>query len=82
MKKPFALALLASRCSPRSRVLPRPRRELGQLRQMSRADGPATQDRQEVQAEDYTDAAVQSALKDDEMFKAIKEGVTQDARSG
>ena len=29
---------------------------------------------------DYTDAAVQSAMKDDEMFKAIKEGVTQDGK--
>ena len=30
---------------------------------------------------DYTDAAVQSAMKDDEMFKAIKEGVTEDGKT-
>jgi len=29
---------------------------------------------------DYTDAAVQSAIKDEDMFKAIKEGVTADGK--
>jgi cytochrome c553 len=29
---------------------------------------------------DYTDAAVQSAMNDEEMFKAIKDGVTADGK--
>jgi cytochrome c553 len=29
---------------------------------------------------DYTDAAVQAAMKDDDMFKVIKEGVTEDGK--
>jgi cytochrome c553 len=29
---------------------------------------------------DYTDTAVQAAMKDGEMFKAIKEGVTEDGK--
>jgi len=31
---------------------------------------------------DYTDDAVKAAMKDDEMFKAIKEGVTVDGKEG
>ena len=29
---------------------------------------------------DYTDAAVQSAMKDDDMFRTIKEGATEDGK--
>jgi cytochrome c6 len=31
-----------------------------------------------LQVKDYSDAAVQAAMKDEDMFKAIKEGVTKD----
>ena len=33
-----------------------------------------------LKLKDYTDAAVQAAMKDEDMFKAIKEGVTADGQ--
>ena len=36
---------------------------------------------QKLKVRDYTDAAVQAKLKDDEMFKAIKEGVKEDGKT-
>jgi cytochrome c553 len=36
---------------------------------------------QKLGAKDYTDPRVQAALKDDEAFKAIKEGLTKDDKT-
>lgn len=33
-----------------------------------------------LKLKDYTDAAVQAGMKDDEMFKAIKEGITENGK--
>jgi cytochrome c553 len=45
------------------------------------ADGTgSTKMGQKLHLKDYTDAAVQAAMKDEDMFKAIKEGVTEDGK--
>jgi cytochrome c553 len=45
------------------------------------ADGSGTSKvGKKLKLKDYTDAAVQAAMKDEDMFKAIKEGVTADGK--
>jgi cytochrome c553 len=83
MKKPLALALLASAllAAASAGFAAAAAENWDNCAKCHGADGSGnTKIGKKYKLKDYTDAAVQSALKDDEMFKAIKDGVTQDGK--